>query len=88
MTVSITTLCHNAEYHFLFKIMLNVIMLNAIMLSVVMLNVVAPLLYSQMLYLAKNVELDEHSNLLFPESELRISEAVFLVMCDPPENEL
>ncbi len=45
MTLSITTLCHYAEYrcaecHDLFIDMLNVIMMSVIMLSVVMLSVI------------------------------------------------
>jgi hypothetical protein len=39
MTLSITTLCHYAEGHILFTVMLNVVML-----SVIILNVVAPML--------------------------------------------
>jgi len=47
MTLSITTTCHNAEYHYaqclnLFIVMLSVVMLNVFMLSAIMLNVVAP----------------------------------------------
>jgi hypothetical protein len=45
MTLSITTLCHYAEYHCaecrdLFIVMLNVIMLSVVMLRVIMLNVI------------------------------------------------
>jgi hypothetical protein len=47
MTLSITMLfyfaeCHNAEFHILFTIMLNVIVLSVVMMSVVMLIVVVP----------------------------------------------
>jgi len=36
-TLSVTTLCHYAEYRVYFIVMLNVIMLNVIMLNVIML---------------------------------------------------
>jgi len=40
ITLSITMICHYAEYRILFSIMLSVIVLNVVMLSVIVLNVV------------------------------------------------
>jgi hypothetical protein len=41
MTFSITTICHCAECHDLFIVVLNVIMLSVVMLNVIVLSVAA-----------------------------------------------
>ncbi len=48
MTLSIKTLCHDAEYRYSVCHVLFIVMLNGVMLSVIMVSVVAPEMVLQM----------------------------------------